>query len=44
MSYSSFNLYFEQSTRTKNGLLDWHNKHQDSLGIDVTQNQIRRVA
>ncbi len=42
MSYSSFNLYLEQSTRTRNGLLEWHNKHLDSLGIDMSQNRIRR--
>lgn len=42
MSYSIFNLYLEQSTRTRNGLLEWHNKHLDSLGIDMSQNRIRR--
>lgn len=42
MSYSTFNLYLEQSTRTRNGLLEWHNKQLDSLGIDMSQNRIRR--
>lgn len=42
MSYSTFNVYLEQSTRTRNGLLEWHNKHLDSLGIDMSQNRIRR--
>ena len=42
MSYSTFKLYLEQSTRTRNGLLEWHNKHLDSLGIDMSQNRIRR--
>lgn len=42
MSYSTFNLYLEQSTRTRNRLLEWHNKHLDSLGIDMPQNRIRR--
>lgn len=42
MSYSMSNLYIEQSKSTKRVLEEWHNKHIDSLGINILQNQIRK--
>lgn len=42
MSFSTFNLYLEQSNKVRKALLDWHNNHIETLSIDVSRNRIRK--